>query len=222
MKILFPAIAALLVSLGAAAQNLSVTGVVLEAKDVDAYTYLRLKTSEGEVWAAVGKAAVKKGDKVTVTDAMAMTNFKSKTLDRTFDKIIFGNMAGAGTGASPHGGAAAVKAADVGDVRVPKAQGPDAKTVAEIVGAKAALKDKTVVVRGKVVKFTSNVMGRNWVHLRDGTGSEKDGSNDVLVTTRDQTQIGSVVVAKGIVRTDADFGSGYAYKVLIEEATLQK
>jgi hypothetical protein len=220
MKLLLMAVAALLVSIGAAAQGLSVKGEVLEVVDVDAYTYLRLKTKEGEVWAAVGRAAVKKGASVTVTEAMMANNFESKALKKTFDKIVFGNLAGSGApGQGPHGAAGKV---EITDVKVPKAQGPNARTVAEVVGGKGALKDKPVTVRGTVVKFTSNVMGKNWVHLRDGTGSEKDGSNDVLVTTKDQTQIGNVVVAKGVVRTDVDLGSGYTYKVLIEEATLQK
>ena len=114
------------------------------------------------------------------------------------------------------------KAADVGDVKVAKATGPDARTVAEIVGRKGELKDKPVVVRGKVVKFTPGILGKNWIHLRDGTGSQADGTNDVLVTSLAETKVGDVVVAKGIVRTDVNLGSGYAYKVLVEEATLTK
>jgi hypothetical protein len=66
------------------------------------------------------------------------------------------------------------------------------------------------------------VLGKNWVHLRDGSGSAADGSDDILVTTQDETKIGDVVLVKGIVQTDRDFGSGYSYKVLIEEAALQK
>jgi hypothetical protein len=155
-----------------------------------------------------------------------MTNFESKTLKRTFDRIVFGNLAGAGAvsaaGAPAHVHGSAPQVPDVGDVKVPKAQGPDARTVAEVVGKKAELKDKTVTVRGKVVKLTSNVMGKNWVHLRDGSGSAADNTNDILVTTKDETQVGAVVVAKGIVRTDVNLGSGYAYKVLIDEAALQK
>jgi hypothetical protein len=114
------------------------------------------------------------------------------------------------------------KAADVGDVKVAKASGPDARTVAEIVTTRAELKGKTVLVRGKVVKFTPEVLGKNWIHLRDGSGSAADNTHDVLVTTKDQAKIGDVVVAKGVVHTDKDLGSGYSYKVLIEEATLQK
>jgi hypothetical protein len=105
---------------------------------------------------------------------------------------------------------------------VPKAQGPDARTVAEIFGKRAELKDKPVLLRGKVVKVTPAVMGKNWLHLRDGSGLAKDNTNDIIVTTKEQTKVGSVVVARGVVRTDIDLGSGYAYKVLIEDATLQK
>ena len=121
-----------------------------------------------------------------------------------------------------HMHAGAAKAADIGNVKVPKATGPNARTVAEIVAKGTELKDNPVVVRGKVVKYTPDVMGKNWVHLRDGSGSASDGTNDVLVTTTDETKIGDVVLARGTVRTDVNLGSGYAYKVLVEEAKLQK
>ena len=114
------------------------------------------------------------------------------------------------------------KAVDVGNVKVPKATGPDARTVAEIVAKGSELKDKTVAVRGKVVKYTPGVLGKNWVHLQDGSGSASDGTNDVLVTTKDETKIGDIVLARGTVRTDVNIGSGYAFKVLVEEAKLQK
>jgi len=121
-----------------------------------------------------------------------------------------------------HMRAGAPKAADVGDVKVSKATGPDARTVAEIVAKGPELKDRTVLVHGKVVKYTPGVMGKNWIHLRDGSGSAADGTNDVLVTTLDETKIGDVVLARGTVRTDVNLGSGYAYKVLVDEAKLQK
>jgi hypothetical protein len=94
--------------------------------------------------------------------------------------------------------------------------------VAEIVAKRTELKDKPVEVRGQVVKFTPGVMGKNWIHLRDGTGSTADGTNDVTVTTKAEAKVGDVVLVKGVVRIDRDLGSGYAYKVLIEDATLAK
>lgn len=121
----------------------------------------------------------------------------------------------------PPGHPAISRAAEIGDVRVAKATGADARTVEEVVKQRAALKDKPAVVHGKVVKFNASIMGKNWVHLRDGTGSAADGTNDVLVTTQDMTKVGDVVTVRGTVRTDKDFGSGYSYAVLIEDATVK-
>ena len=206
-----------------------VTGVVLEVKDVESYTYLRLKNKDGEIWAAVSKVAVKKGAQVTIENVTVMNNFESKSLKKTFTTIVFGTVRGStGTSqpvskdlANPHTGATAAKTADIADVVVPKASGPNARTVEEIVTKGSELKDKSVLVRGKVVKYNPAIMGKNWIHLRDGSGSAAKNSNDILVTTADQAKLGDILTVKGIVRTDKDFGSGYAYKVLIEEATLQ-
>ena len=199
-------------------------GEVLEVLNVDSYTYLRLKTKEGEAWAAVPTAAVKKGAQVTIGNAMPMQNFESKTLKRKFDKIVFGTIADpnakpAAALAAPHG---ATPAAAAPVAKVAKASGPDARTVAEVVKGKAALKDKPVLLRAQVVKVNNGIMGKNWVHLQDGSGSAADGSNDILVTTMDTAAVGDIVNAKGTVRTDVNLGSGYAYAVLIEGAALRK
>jgi len=156
-----------------------------------------------------------------------MTNFESKKLNRKFDQVVFGSIAMSGTGAAAGGDMAAIhpgiaKTADVGDVKVAKASGPNAHTVADIVSRKADFKDKAVAVRGKVVKFTGGVLGKNWIHLRDGSGSASDGSNDILVTTTDEAKIGDVVLVQGVVHLDRDFGSGYSYRVLIEEASVKR
>ena len=122
-------------------------GQVLEVVDAGQYTYLRLKTKDGEIWAAVIKASVAKGAQVTIQNPMPMTNFESKTLKKTFDKIIFGTLANAAAhpataatapGAAavmPHAGAAPT--AEIAVVKVPKASGPDARTVAEVFAQKA-------------------------------------------------------------------------------------
>jgi hypothetical protein len=114
------------------------------------------------------------------------------------------------------------KPVDVGDVKVAKATGPDARTVAEVNVQSAALKGKTVAVHGKVVKFTPEILGKNWIHLRDGSGTASEGTDDIVVTTKDETKVGDVVLVKGVVHTDRNLGSGYSYKVLIEDATLEK
>jgi hypothetical protein len=191
-----------------AADATVVTGQVLEIKEVDSYTYLRLKTKEGETWAAVSKVSVKKGATVTIENVMVMNNFESKSLKQTFPTILFGNLGGG------------AKMPEAGPIKVPKASGANAMTVAEIVAQATELKDKPVRVRGKIVKYNPEVMGKNWLHLRDGSGSDAAGTNDILVTTTAPAKLGDVVTVSGVVHTNKDFGAGYAYKVLIEEATL--
>ncbi len=203
-----------------------VKGKVLEVMDVPGYTYLRLKTDDGETWAAVSSAQVKKGAKVTITNATVMSNFESKTLKRTFPTILFGAL---GTKTKAKAQDMDIKGlpsshpptASIDNTPVAKASGPNARTVAEIITQSTKLKDKPVLVRGRVIKFNAGIMGKNWVHLRDGTGSAANQTNDILVTTASETNVGDIVTAKGTVRTDKDFGSGYSYKVIIEEATLQ-
>jgi hypothetical protein len=211
-----------------AAATANVSGYVLEVKDAGVYTYLRLKTADGETWAAISKAPVKKGAKVTIENVMVMNNFESKSLKQTFKSIVFGTLAGAGS-TTPKAGHASGMAhpatagtADTADIRVTKATGANAWTVAEIITKSAELKDKPVVVRGKIVKYNPGIMGKNWLHLRDGTGAAAENTHDILVTTQIEAKLGDVVTIKGTARTDRDFGSGDAYKILIEDATIQK
>ena len=90
------------------------------------------------------------------------------------------------------------------------------KTIADLYAEKNSLSGQAVVVRGKVVKFTANVMGKNWIHVRDGTGA--DGTNDLTVTTNSVVKIGDIVTASGLVALDRDFGFGYVYDIIIEDA----
>jgi hypothetical protein len=95
-------------------------------------------------------------------------------------------------------------------------------SIAEIWAERATLAGKTVIVRGKVVKFRSGIMGRNWIHLQDGTGSAKDGTNDLTVTTAADAKSGDVLTAAGTLAVDKDFGAGYRYGAIIEGATLSR
>ncbi len=236
-------------------------GKVLERVDAQPYSYLKLSTSSGEVWAAVPQTNSAVGSEVTVTGAFPMKDFESKTLNRKFDVVYFGTLGGSGAMAvlSAHGGdgsmpdeipavpkasgaamppghpaipdgggmAAQHKAAgagpsDIKEVKVEKASGPDAHTVSEIYAQRSALKQKTVAVRGQVVKFNAGIMGRNWIHLRDGSGSQDKGDNDITITSQDAVAVGDVVTAKGTVQLEKDFGAGYAYPVIVEEAQVSK
>ncbi|CAD5374551.1 conserved exported hypothetical protein [Rubrivivax sp. A210] len=212
-------------------------GEVLEVRDTESYTYLRLKTKEGETWAAVTKANVAKGAQVSIEAPMVMHNFESRALKKTFDKIVFGSIAepgaagaGAAMTAAPHGGAAPgamampkpAPAAAQAPIKVAKASGKDAHTVAEIVGGKDKLKDKSITLRGQVVKANMGIKGKNWFHLQDGSGNAGAGTNDVAVISSDQAAVGDVVTVKGKVKTDVKVGPGYEYAVLVDEASVRK
>ena len=216
------------------------SGEVLETMDAGGYTYLRVNTPSGPEWAAVGQAKVKKGARVSVVPSVAMDAFESRTLGRKFDRIVFGTLEGPVTGAASAGtvpgtmppamtaavaaqhASAAAEPADLGPIQVSRAAGPEGRTVAEVFAQRAGLDAKPVAVRGKVVKFLPGIMGRNWVHLRDGSGSAERKDHDLTVTTTETAVVGDVVLARGTVRKDLDFGSGYKYAVLVEQAKLSK
>lgn len=204
------------------------TGKVLETMNAATYTYVRVDTGKATNWAAASAFAVKVGDTVTVYDGMPMPNYHSKTLNRDFDLVYFSgraevagapkpaSAAAAKSGELPAGhppiGAAAQPAIDYTSIKVPSG----GKTVADIVTDRAKLSGKAVTVRGKVVKYNAGVLGKNWLHIRDGSG--KEGSNDLTVTTDAATKIGDTVLVSGKVVTDRDFGAGYKYAVIIEDA----
>ena len=92
------------------------------------------------------------------------------------------------------------------------------KTVAALNLNKTALAGKTISATGKVVKVNNGIMGRNFVHVQDGTG---DASNNNLIVTSKQTaKVGDVVTISGVVAVNRDFGSGYSYPLLIEDASI--
>ncbi len=223
------------------------TGAVLETIDAAGYTYLRLRTGGGEAWAAVTQAKVAVGATVTVLVSLRMESFESKSLKRTFDHLIMGTLeAPEGPAERPgdvaavlpsHGSAAPeVRPAGVppghppigsggaaaGPIKVPKAEGAKGRTVAEVWQERTALKDRPVAVRGKVVKFLSDIMGKNWLHLRDGSGSAGTGDDDITVTTSGAASVGDVIVVTGTVRVGRNFGAGYSYPVMIEDATVSR
>lgn len=192
-----------------------VEGDVLEVIEVQNYSYLRLgaKGTDG-TWTAVTTADLKVGAHARVVEAMKMSSFKSAALGRTFDVIYFGRLEGAGQ--APHGDAPPPAAPEVKPS--PRAPGPNGKTVAEVIGQRTALAGKTVRVQGTVVKVTAGVMGKTYLHLRDGTGDAAVGTNDVTVTTTATPAVGSVIVVEGVVAIDRDIGSGYTFPTLVEEA----
>lgn len=210
------------------------SGKVLETMNSGGYTYVNIQKKGGEkAWVAIPETAVKVGSQLSFSGGMEMVNFESKSLKRKFDKIIFagGVVSGAtekAAVAEPHKGMAASpgsKGASIAKdskISVKKASGPNAATVQEAFANSAKLDKKKVVIRGKVVKVSAQIMGKNWVHLQDGTGSQTAGTHNLVCTSKDKAEVGDVVTMTGILAKDKDFGAGYKYAVIVEDATFKK
>jgi len=205
------------------------SGKVVETMNAGGYTYVQVDTGSEKLWAAAPEFKVKVGDEVAVPQGMPMANYESKSLKRTFDVVYFvdsimvGGMAQQAAAspneAMPQGHPpVAVESAKASGVDLSGIKKAD-KTVADLFAQKDSLAGKQVSVRGKVVKFSPEIMGKNWIHLQDGTG--KEGTNDLTVTTKVMAKVGDTVVVTGPVVTGKDFGYGYKYDVIIEDAQVK-
>ncbi len=204
-------------------------GKVLETIDSGGYTYVRIQPDGKDIWAAGPTTVVQIGDEITAVGAMEMTNFHSKTLDRTFESLWFASrlvkageaastagdgVGAAQAGASSHGAPAVGLMVEAGSI--PKAEG--GYSVAELFAKRMDLATQQVSVRGKVVKFNSGIMGKNWLHVQDGTGGPD--THDLTVTCDTAAKVGDIVLVRGSLALDKDFGAGYKYDVIIEDAQI--
>jgi hypothetical protein len=202
---------------------------VAEVLQANSYTYLKVKDKAGEKWMAVTKQDVNTGEVFYYDEALQMTNFHSKDLDRTFDVIYFvnqisknpisqnlaGGMQGMGgmTG-NPHSGK--VESGQKSNIQLEKAE--DEITIANVFGNRQEYSGKEIEIKGVVVKVNKQIMGKNWIHIQDGTNS--NGKFDLTITSQDLAEVNDVVTFKGKITLEKDFGSGYFYDVIMEDASL--
>ena len=203
----------------------SLSGKVLETMNSGGYTYINIEKDKKNTWVAIPKSEVKVGQEISVIPGMTMTNFESKTLNKTFESVVFSPGLASGapavTSTAPKSSSTSVKFTEE-KISVEKASGPDAYTVAELYDKKRSLDKKNVVVRGKVVKVSTGIMNTNWIHIQDGSGDASSGTNDLLVTTDDLPSVGDTVTANGTVVNDKDIGSGYKFAVMMEKAKIKQ
>jgi hypothetical protein len=226
-------------------ERVAVQGKVLETIDASSYTYVNVDTGEGTQWVAIPGADFEVGEEVSFAGGMEMKDLESKTLGRTFDSVVFSSGEISAADASAVAPAASDSFADAlreesmgsrapvdmaasggsmaaiapsSDVQVEKAEGDNAYTVGELHAKKDELDNQVVVVRGKVVKVSPMIMGKNWIHIQDGTGEAHNNTHDLVVTTMEEPEKDAVVVVEGTLHADRDFGAGYRYNVIIEDA----
>lgn len=208
-----------------AVKGTPLAGKVVETFNSGGYTYVNLQREGKTVWAAIPETPVEVGREVTLKSGMEMQKFFSKALNRTFDSIYFSEglttQAASTKGKSSAGSKGGV-VATAEKISVEKATGPDAYTVAELHGNRDKLDGKTVSVRAKVTKVSSGIMGKNWLHLQDGSGDSAKGSHDLTVTTQDLPAVGDVVIVTGTLRKNKDFGGGYKYESIVEDGAVSR
>lgn len=217
-----------------APQPSTTKGKVLEKMDANNYTYVRLDDGAGnEIWAALPKTELEIGEEISLMGGTVMSNFTSKSLNRTFESIIFasGVVRGSGDktaqvavsprdmGSQSSGGSARTIVA-FADLKVEKSTAQNAYTVDELFAKAADLNKQKITVKGQVVKFSPNIMGRNWIHIQDGTGDPAKNTHDLVVTSSETTEKGAIISIEGVLSADKDFGSGYRYDIIIEEAVV--
>lgn len=195
--------------------------VVKETIDGGDYTYINAEENGNTYWMAISNAKVTVGDVYYYDGGLLMKDFESKQLNRTFDEITF--IEGIRTTEK------AVESdqenthinADVSTENMVKIEKPkNGTSLSELFSAKKSFSGKSIIVKGQVVKVNNGIMNKNWVHIVDGT--QFDGKNDLGITTLDSVNIGDIVTFKGKLSLDKDFGHGYVYPILLEDAKLVK
>ncbi len=197
--------------------------VVEEVLNTEKYTYMNVKEDGKKHWIAIPKNEVKVGETYIYTGGLLKRNFFSREYDRTFETIYLVSRirkAGGGIGSGSALGEAIsrTKAGASLDIKVGKVKPTaGAITIAELFKNKEKYKDQSVKITGKCVKVNPKIMGRNWIHLQDGSGDELD----LTITTAQDIPLGAVLSLEGVIALNKDFGSGYRYDIIMEGAEMK-
>jgi len=202
---------------------IAATGTVISTLDAAGYTYVEADIGTEKIWLAGPKTTLAKGSSITLNTSKPMHNFHSKTLNRDFPLVYFVDGFSAASASatstalasdSPHN-AEQNRSPETITLSQPVERAKDGLTIAEIIAGKKDLSGKTVKVRGQITKFTANVMGKNWIHIIDGSTDK-----DLTVVTKDNAEIGQIAVIEGNIVLDKDFGYGYFYELLVDNASV--
>ena len=196
------------------------TAVVQEVLQATAYTYLNVKENDTNVWIAVTKREIQPGATISFADGLEMSNFQSKDLQRTFEKVYFVDQVAGdvppASAAQPSAGTAHRMKPEMEKQAIPVEPAKGGISIAELFAKRDSYAARTVLIRGQVTKINRAIMGRNWIHLQDGTGDS--GSYDLTVTTNDDASVGDIAAFEGTITLNKDFGSGYSYELIMEDA----
>lgn len=199
---------------------------VIEIQQVSSYTYLLVSENKSEKWVAAPRIETEKGAVLYYKGGTEMPNFTSKELNKTFASVLFLERITANksdlmvkaqqySGSTMHQGNPKVEI----QKRTKVIAAPlDGISLAFLLENKNQYQGKTIKLKGEVISFRSKILGKNWIHIQDGT--EYLGVFDLTITSDEQFEIGDIVIVQGIVAVNKDFGYGYFYDVIVENAKL--
>lgn len=197
---------------------------LMEVLQTNNYTYLMVRESGKDQWLAVPTMDAVVGKFYYYKGGMEMPNFKSKELDKEFESVLFLEKVSENPDleveqnipATAH--SAMVKKDDKMDLEISPVEG--GISIAELFANKEKYEGKTVKVKGEVTKYNAQIMGKNWIHIQDGT--DYNGLFDLTATSTNEVEVGSVITLEGKIALNRDFGYGYTYDIILEEAKLVK
>ena len=203
--------------------------IVQEVLQVKSYTYLKV-LEEGELkWLAAPKLEAEIGEVFYYKGGMEMPDFTSEELGRTFDSVYFLTFITSESTVDIDKGMVDpekvseevvenTKAPTLDPIEVSLELAEGGIRIGDLFKEPQKYKGQKVRIRGEVTKFTGGIMGRNWIHFQDGTSHE--GAYDLMVTSQQDVRVGDQVIFEGLITLDKDFGAGYYYAVIMEEAVL--
>jgi hypothetical protein len=200
--------------------------VAAEVIQTSKYTYVYVVEEPDEYWIAINKAPIEEGKTYFWSLGSEMRDFTGSELNRTFESIYFiqdftdqpitPETIHNPMMSSERGGKPVLEEKE--DIAIELPEG--AIAIADLYENRDKYNGKKVTVRGEVVKISPEIMNRNWVHIQDGT-KDAAGNYDLTITTDAFVNPGDVVTFEGNVAIDRDFGSGYFYPLIIEEAVVK-
>ena len=189
------------------------TAKILETLQSGGYTYMKVQEGKKSYWIAMTQRDVKVGDTIKYDEQGWMKNFHSKTLNRTFESILFAGDVSKDAMKKPLKVETSVMTSSYKEKTT--------LSVAELFANRDKYVGKVVTVKGKVAKTSNAIMKLNWLHIQDGSNFK--GKNDLVFTSTQETpKVGTLIYATGTFIKDKDFGYGYFYPVIIQNATFKQ
>lgn len=184
------------------------------------YSYLRVTEGTSNYWIAISKADVSVGETCVYTGGLKMHGFKSTELDRIFEELLLvSNISRAGDSGSKSLFESMAQDEPIENPTASQKIVPvkGAIKIGELLANPKKYEGKEIIVTGRCTKINHQIMGRNWIHIEDGSGKNKE----LTITSQDVLKPGEVGVFEGTVSLDKDFGAGYRYELILENAKLK-